>query len=65
MYWISMHLLGLVIQMLVCTWDTAALWPQGIAVQSRWPSLCAQMLADPLCHGPVAHQHEDAVLACC
>lgn len=35
-YWISLHLLGLVIQMLVCTWDTAALWPQGIAAQSRW-----------------------------
>lgn len=40
MYWISMHLLELVIQMLVCTWDTAALWPQGIAVESMAIPVC-------------------------
>lgn len=54
-----MHLLGLVIQLLTCTWGTAALWPRGIAALSRHTSLCAQIPADPL----QASQREGAALA--
>lgn len=44
MCWICRHLLGLVIQMLVCAWATAALWPWGIAAWSPWVPGCWQIL---------------------